>query len=175
MTKAGKILGTAGYMSPEQARGLDVDSRSDVFSFGVMLYEMITGTRPFRGATATDTLAAIVRDQPVPVSRHQPDAPPELERIISKCIEKPPQDRYQHADEIAVDLRKLKRETDSQPMARVSGPTAAVARPRPRWLRPLPLAVSRRSRSSSARSSPLGCFERTASCRPRAPASARWP
>jgi len=139
MTRAGHILGTPAYMSPEQARGLRVDARSDLFSFGVMLYEMVTGRAPFTGATTTDTLLAIVRDQPVPVTRIDPGIPPELERIIAKCLEKAPEDRYQHADDVAVDLRRLKRETDSQPMSRVMEPPAGPAG-RPVWRRPLPLA-----------------------------------
>ena len=140
MTQAGRILGTARYMSPEQARGLVVDARSDLFAFGIMLYEMITGAPPFRGKTPTDTLLAIVRDQPAAVTRHAPDAPPELERLVAKCMEKAPEDRFQHADEIVVDLRKLRRETDSQPMARVSGPASTVGGAKPAWLRPLPIA-----------------------------------
>jgi tetratricopeptide (TPR) repeat protein/TolB-like protein len=135
-TRAGRILGTPAYMSPEQARGLNVDARSDLFSFGVMLYEMITGRPAFRGDTATDTLLAIVRDQPTPLTGLVPDAPSELERIIAKCLEKAPEDRYQHADDIAVDLRRLKRETDSQSVSRISEAARAVPGARPAWLRP---------------------------------------
>lgn len=139
MTQAGHILGTPAYMSPEQARGLPVDARSDLFSFGVMLYEMVTGRAPFSGATTTDTLLAIVRDHPVPVTRLDPEIPPELERSIAKCMEKAPEDRYQHADDVAVDLRRLKRETDSQPVSRVEDPIPPAGRGT-NWRRPLRLA-----------------------------------
>jgi serine/threonine-protein kinase len=113
MTRQGKIMGTAAYMSPEQARGDVVDARSDLFSFGVVLYEMVTGRAPFQGRTGTDVLSAVLRDQPVPAAKLNPEAPPELDRIIGECLEKDPQDRCQHADQLAVDLRRLKRATDS--------------------------------------------------------------
>jgi tetratricopeptide (TPR) repeat protein len=137
LTQSGRVLGTPAYMSPEQARGVAMDGRSDLFSFGIILYEMVTGALPFRGETTTDTLLAIVRDQARAVTDIDPNVPPELERVIAKCLEKSPQDRYQHADDIAVDLRRLRRETDSQPVARVSGPAERVDGPRrvalPRW------------------------------------------
>ena len=113
MTREGKIFGTAAYMSPEQARGQVVDHRSDLFSFGTMLYEMATGRLPFEGATATDVMSAIIRDEPAPASAHTPGVPAELDRIIGECLEKDPADRYQHTDQLAVDLRKLRRATDS--------------------------------------------------------------
>ena len=113
LTREGKILGTAAYMSPEQARGEAVDARSDLFSFGIVLYEMVTGRAPFQGRTSTDVLSAILRDQPVPAAQLNPEAPVELVRIIGECLEKDPQDRCQHADQLAVDLRRLKRATDS--------------------------------------------------------------
>ena len=138
MTREGKVLGTATYMSPEQARGLAVDARSDVFSFGVVLYEMFTGRLPFNGPTVTDTLSAILRDTPTPPSQQNTEVPRELERIIDKCLEKDPKDRYQHADDIVVDLRRLRRETDSVPISRMtdSGPVAAAPATRPVWRRP---------------------------------------
>jgi len=142
MTREGRVLGTAAYMSPEQARGLSVDSRSDIFSFGIVLYEMFTGRTPFRGATVTDTLTAILRDTPPPPSRLNPDFPPEAERVITKCLEKDPKDRYQHADEIAVDLRKLRRETDSMSVPRISGPVPAAASPERFRLRSRPVVLS---------------------------------
>jgi serine/threonine-protein kinase len=140
MTQAGKILGTASYMSPEQTRGQVVDARSDIFSFGTTLYEMVTGSAPFQGPTATDMLSAIIRDQPSPASRANPSVCPELERIIGQCLEKDPQDRYQHTDQLAVDLRKLRRQTDSgaQAARAPSGPETAggAAPPRARltWM-----------------------------------------
>jgi len=138
MTREGKVLGTATYMSPEQARGLAVDARSDVFSFGVLLYEMFTGRLPFKGATITDTLSAILRDVPTRPSQQNTEVPHELERIIDKCLEKDSKDRYQHADDIVVDLRRLRRETDSIPIPRVtdSGPVTAASATRPVWRRP---------------------------------------
>ncbi len=143
MTREGRVMGTVAYMSPEQARGLQVDSRSDLFSFGIVLYEMVTGTKPFFGTTATDTLTSILRDAPAPPVQANAEIAPELERIIHKCLEKSPDDRYQHADEIVVDLRRLRRQTDSQPVQTVSGVTAV--RPvasRPWWKNPLPLAAA---------------------------------
>ncbi len=125
MTQAGRVMGTAAYMSPEQARGLPVDARSDVFSFGILLYEMVTGKAPFRGSTSIDTLTAILREQPVPPVQLNPEVPPELERIIGKCLEKEPGERYQDTRDLVVDLRHLKRDSDSQPMRKVE-PSAPV-------------------------------------------------
>jgi serine/threonine protein kinase len=118
MTQAGRVLGTASYMSPEQARGLAVDARSDLFSFGIILYEMVTGKPPFRGSTSIDTLTAILREQPVPAVQLNPEVPAELERIITKCLEKDPGERYQDGRDLVVDLRKVKRDTESQPLRR---------------------------------------------------------
>jgi tetratricopeptide (TPR) repeat protein/predicted Ser/Thr protein kinase len=113
LTRAGRVLGTASYMSPEQARGERVDARSDIFSFGVTLYEMVTGRPPFQGRTATDVLSAIIRDPVQPASRINPEVPAELDRIIAACLEKDPAERYQHTDHLAVDLRRLRRQTES--------------------------------------------------------------
>ena len=128
MTRQGRILGTAAYMSPEQARGLSVDSRSDLFAFGVVLYEMVTGTAPFRGATPMDTLSAILNNPTVPAAQLNPDVPAELDRILGKCLEKDPAERYQDTRDLVVDLKRLKRDTESQPLARVAtGPEAAAS------------------------------------------------
>jgi serine/threonine protein kinase len=113
MTREGKVMGTPAYMSPEQARGTPVDTRSDLFAFGTTLYEMATGRVPFKGKTTTDTLSAIIRDESVPASQINAEIPPELDRIIAKCLEKDPAERYQHTDEMTVDLRHLRRFTDS--------------------------------------------------------------
>jgi serine/threonine-protein kinase len=113
ITASGRILGTPSYMSPEQARGQAVDGRSDLFALGVILYEMVAGRPPFRGATATDTLSAIIRDDPAPAATLNPDVPPMLEQIIDKCLEKDPRDRYQRADELVVDLRRVLRVSGS--------------------------------------------------------------
>jgi tetratricopeptide (TPR) repeat protein/TolB-like protein/predicted Ser/Thr protein kinase len=122
VTRDGRILGTVQYMSPEQARGVEVDCRSDVFSLGIVLYEMITGQAPFHGETITDTLTAILRDEQEPIARFNPQVPVEFERILRCCLEKDPQDRYQNATAVLADLRKLKRMSDSQPVPLVSDP-----------------------------------------------------
>ena len=112
LTKAGMIVGTASYMSPEQARGLDVDGRTDVWSLGVVLYEMLTGKLPFTGETSTDTLAAILTKSPVPPSQLAPDIPPELERIILKALTSKREDRYQSAEDLRKDIRNLSRQLE---------------------------------------------------------------
>jgi tRNA A-37 threonylcarbamoyl transferase component Bud32/tetratricopeptide (TPR) repeat protein len=148
MTQAGKIMGTASYMSPEQARGEVVDARSDIFSFGTMLYEMVAGRIPFQGRTNTDLLSAIIRDEPAPVTALNPGVPAELQRIISQCLEKDPAERYQHTDQLAVDLRKLRRSTSSdvQALRSVGGPMVAARRastiPRARGTRWLLVGVT---------------------------------
>ncbi len=96
-TSAGTVMGTVQYMSPEQALGRDVDGRSDIFSLGVVLYELATGRLPFSGANATETLARITSSQPEAIARLNYDVPAELERIIRRCLEKDPEDRYQTA------------------------------------------------------------------------------
>jgi serine/threonine protein kinase/Tfp pilus assembly protein PilF/TolB-like protein len=136
VTREGRILGTVAYMSPEQARGLEVDARSDVFTFGIVLYEMATGKSPFEGATITDTLTAILRDEQPPVARYNPQIPAELERIMSRCLEKDPDARYQNAGEILADLRALKKLSDSQPVPLVSDSLVGLQPPRPLRKRP---------------------------------------
>ncbi|MBA3768764.1 MAG: tetratricopeptide repeat protein, partial [Acidobacteria bacterium] len=113
-TSAGMIMGTISYMSPEQARALPVDARTDIFSLGVVLYEMMAGRRPFDGATTSDTLVAILNDDPPPLSTHWPDVPPELERVVAKALEKDVDDRYQTIDDMAVELRRLKQQLEAQ-------------------------------------------------------------
>jgi serine/threonine protein kinase/Tol biopolymer transport system component len=107
ITRTGSTLGTVDYMSPEQARGDDIDRRSDLFSVGVMLYELITGNKPFRRDNQIATLQAIVNDEPEPLARYKAAVPAELQRIISKLVSKKPAERYQHADDVAVDLRAI--------------------------------------------------------------------
>lgn len=107
LTNAGVILGTASYMSPEQARGLEVDNRSDIWSFGVCLYEMLTGRQPFRGETATDTFAAILTTEPEKPSKYFAEIPAGLERIVLKTLQKSQDSRYQSAHELMLELRDL--------------------------------------------------------------------
>jgi formylglycine-generating enzyme required for sulfatase activity/dienelactone hydrolase/predicted Ser/Thr protein kinase len=114
-TQAGSILGTVSYMSPEQAQGKPVDPRSDIFSLGIVLYEMTTGRRPFAGDNTVSILTSILRDTPAPVSASQPAAPAPLDRIIGRCLEKRPDARYLDASELASDLRSLLGDVVSNP------------------------------------------------------------
>jgi len=110
ITEPGVIMGTVAYMSPEQARGEEVDHRSDIFSFGVVLYEMVTGRRPFRGETVSHTMVAILEREPAPLSQYATDAPEELQRAVSKALRKDRAERYQTMGELLAELREVREE-----------------------------------------------------------------
>jgi predicted Ser/Thr protein kinase len=112
-TQAGMVMGTLRYMSPEQARGQSVDHRSDVFSLGVVLYEMVTGQLPFSGNNPLDTLHSIAFEETRPVTAIRANLPPSLQRVVSRCLRKRPQDRYGEAKELVSDLKAVQREVES--------------------------------------------------------------
>ena len=111
-TGEGVVMGTASYMSPEQAKGVSVDARTDLWSLGAVIYEMVTGRRPFAGETATETISLILQKEPAPLTRYAPDVPAELERIVSKALTKNRDERYQTARDLLIDLRNLKRKLE---------------------------------------------------------------
>ncbi len=121
----GLVVGTAPYMAPEQIRGDAVDARADLFALGIVLYELLTGRRPFEGATFADVSAAILRDAPEPLARRRVDLPEELERAVERCLQKEPGNRAQSAQEVGGELRRARRAIDT-------GETPASKRPEPK-------------------------------------------
>ncbi|HEX8136634.1 MAG TPA: protein kinase [Pyrinomonadaceae bacterium] len=142
-TVPGMLMGTTAYMSPEQVRGLAVDARTDIWSLGVVLYEMLAGRAPFRGQTPSDTLAAILEREPGPLSKEGCGVPGELQRIVSKALRKDREQRYQTSKELALDLESLRRELGTQSGSGRATPIKTVAQE-------LPTAAVRATRRKSA-------------------------
>jgi serine/threonine protein kinase len=152
-TDVGMVIGTAGYMSPEQVRGLEVDGRADLFSLGVVLYEMVTGARPFPGDHVNDVIASILKSEPLPIRHHLLEVPAELERIVSKALAKDREERYQGARDLQIDLKNLRQELELQARVRRSLPTEPS------------------ERQASGPSEPAGILGTSAAARERKPGS----
>ncbi|MBV8051654.1 MAG: serine/threonine-protein kinase, partial [Acidobacteriaceae bacterium] len=138
VTEPGVVMGTVGYMSPEQVRGKDADPRSDIFSFGAILYEMISGKRAFHGETAADTMSAILKEEPPELAETSLNVPPALERIVRHCLEKNPAQRFHSISDVAFGLDVL---TGVSPSTTSGKQSIAPARERRRWLLPVAAAV----------------------------------
>jgi serine/threonine protein kinase len=129
LTKAGSTVGTTGYMSPEQVQGLESDHRSDIFSMGVIFYELFSGQSPFKGVHETAINYEIVNVDPDPISSVKPDIGPELDSLVLECLEKDPNERAQSAKQVAIDLKRFKRESSKSRMSRITSTRQAYASP----------------------------------------------
>jgi serine/threonine protein kinase len=130
VTGRGVLLGTLGYMSPEQCRGATIDARSDIFSFGAVLYEMVSGKRAFRGDTTADTISSILKEEPPDLSASGRDVSPMLERVVHHCLEKDPAARFQSARDVAFALEALS-SVSSFAASAVAMPADTIAAPHP--------------------------------------------
>ncbi len=133
LTASGMLVGTIAYMSPEQARGQVTDARSDVFALGTVLYEMLAGRRPFEGATASDTLSAILREDPAPIDASARGLPPSLDRVVRRCLEKEPAERFQASRDVAFALQALTQDSDAIAPATTAWGARPDAREPQRW------------------------------------------
>ncbi|MFQ5824360.1 MAG: serine/threonine protein kinase [bacterium] len=131
VTKTASTMGTVAYMSPEQARGEKVDHRTDIWSFGVVLYEMLTGELPFKGDYEQAVVYSVLNEEPEPITALRTGVPMELEQIIFKAMAKNPDERYQHTDEILTDLQRMQKTMTTKPLQQV--PIQVMSRPQ-RWM-----------------------------------------
>ena len=139
LTKEGSVLGTVPYMAPEQLKGTGPDPRSDIFSLGIVLYQMVSGRRPFKGATSAEVISSILRDTPPPVTDLKMDLPPHLGRIVKRCLEKDVSRRYQSSADLRNELEELKREIETGQMFETKTRSAVVTDQKPPGSRTKPL------------------------------------
>ncbi|MBV9501203.1 MAG: serine/threonine-protein kinase [Acidobacteriaceae bacterium] len=142
LTTRGTTAGTPGYMSPEQTRGEELDTRTDLFSLGIVLYELATGRMPFQGKTSAAVMVAILHETPMPPSQISPELPLKLEEIINKALEKDRDVRYQHAADLRADLKRLKRDLDPGQASSTPSIRAHPARRKPRWAAAIGVAIA---------------------------------